>query len=373
MNVVIKKGTWLLVALLAACSITAVLMNPARAEALEFNDVVASTPHKDDIEWLALEGISTGFDDKTFRPYADVARCDMAAFLYRLVGEPYYQVSDEDLSKFSDVDKRTPHYKEICWLAAEGISEGFLAPNGSRYFSPYASIARCDMAAFLQRIGDLLYAEVSGSGRSFSDVSSSTSHSSSIAWLAKAKVTTGFEDGTFRPYETIKRCDMAAFLHRTDGILPAGGFYNAILGKHVGVFEKVQGINMDDRHCLGGRVNPFAINIKSYNPVGNSITADLTFTVHNHMDPINTVEGCEGDSVYTAKDVIIVLDKYGRDQTVYKKEDVNGAADIEVRLQISRDLSTARVIVEDSWFPHDGTYDWDTFADFYNIDLRSRS
>ena len=184
---------------------------------VSFSDVDSSTYHTEDIAWLASSGITTGFPDGTFRPMAEVARCDMAAFLYRLAGSPAYEVTEEDMAKFSDVDEGTPHLKEVCWLASEGISTGF--PDGT--FRPLASIARCDMAAFLQRLGDLMSVPEPGAGASFSDVDGSTPHAESIAWLSGAGITTGFPDGTFRPLDTIVRCDMAAFLHRLDGLIPA--------------------------------------------------------------------------------------------------------------------------------------------------------
>ena len=51
----------------------------------------------------------------------------------------------------------------------------------------------------------------------FSDVYESTEHHDDIMWLADTEISTGFPDGTFRPMDTVKRCDMAAFLYRLAG------------------------------------------------------------------------------------------------------------------------------------------------------------
>lgn len=59
----------------------------------DFWDVDSSTPHFSSIAWLSSAGISTGYPDGTFRPMADVVRQDMAAFIYRLCGEPEYTPS----------------------------------------------------------------------------------------------------------------------------------------------------------------------------------------------------------------------------------------------------------------------------------------
>lgn len=125
------------------------------SKAIDFNDVKQDTPHRDAILWLASEGISKGWKNPdgtyNFRPYAEIARCDMAAFLYRMAGEPKF---DESSVSFDDVSKGTAHRKEVLWLAASGVSEGWVKPGGSREFRPYAQIARCDMAAFLHRMAD---------------------------------------------------------------------------------------------------------------------------------------------------------------------------------------------------------------------------
>ena len=49
---------------------------------------------------------------------------------------------------------------------------------------------------------------------SFRDVTTKTAHRSEILTLRNWKITTGFQDGTFRPNATCKRGDMAAFLYR---------------------------------------------------------------------------------------------------------------------------------------------------------------
>jgi hypothetical protein len=49
-----------------------------------FSDVPVDHPFFWDIQWLAATGISTGYDDGTFRPDEPVSRQAMAAFLHRM-------------------------------------------------------------------------------------------------------------------------------------------------------------------------------------------------------------------------------------------------------------------------------------------------
>lgn len=95
---------------------------PASA-ASGFVDVPPGTAFADDIGWLAEEGISTGWTDDTFRPLSPVNRDAMAAFLHRLSGAPEH--SAPATSPFSDVTPETPFYREITWLASTGISTGW--------------------------------------------------------------------------------------------------------------------------------------------------------------------------------------------------------------------------------------------------------
>ncbi|WP_163146987.1 S-layer homology domain-containing protein [Bifidobacterium ramosum] len=178
-----------------------------------FADVTWSTPHVDDIEWLAGSGISSGYEDGTFHGMTSVYRQDMAAFLYRLAGSPAFDVSRVG-NPFSDVTPQTPHYKEILWLASTGISAGWDTPRGKE-FRGMASVKRQDMAAFLHRLADYQKAAPAlGTPVSFRDVTTKTPHAADIAWLARTGVTAGWPDGTYRGMNAVVRQDMAAFLHR---------------------------------------------------------------------------------------------------------------------------------------------------------------
>ncbi len=184
--------------------------------AWSFKDVDSSVAHSGDINWLASAGVSVGWTEsdgsRSFRPYLYVARADMAAFLYRLAGSPDY--AEPAVSPFKDVSSSTAHYKEICWLASTGISQGWSTADGKE-FRPYATVARCDMAAFLYRLaGSPTYI---ASGSPFLDCGSSTPHYSEVCWLASTGVSGGWNVSggkEFRSYNKVARADMAAFLHR---------------------------------------------------------------------------------------------------------------------------------------------------------------
>ena len=195
-------------------------------------DVNEKTDHKEDIDWLVEKGITKGFPDGTYRPYSEITRCDMAAFLRRFAAASgktdaaTWTPSEEDWNRFSDVSKGTDHAEDILWLAHTKITFGF--KDGS--FKPYANITRCDMAAFLNRIynkiqydadiqeniNNVLVSPASDMPiTNFTDVDTKTDHYFDIQCIAAMNITTGYPDGSFRPYNSVVRCDMAAFLHKT--------------------------------------------------------------------------------------------------------------------------------------------------------------
>lgn len=190
-----------------------------------FPDVSATTPHAEDITWLAENGISAGFPDGTFRGGDAVTRQDMAAFLRRLARLMGDESAAEDKAytcSFKDVTDTTPHADDIAWLAETGISTGY--PDNT--FRGMAAVCRQDMAAFLRR---LAAREGVGGAKGwdgepggFPDVGATADHAADIAWLAATSVSTGYPDGTFRGMAAVARQDMAAFLHRLNK-LPQDG------------------------------------------------------------------------------------------------------------------------------------------------------
>jgi hypothetical protein len=94
---------------------------------------------------MAATGFTSGFPDGTFKPDNPVTRQAMAAFLYRLADQPAF--TPPGTPTFNDVGPGHPFRKEIEWMAAVGLANGF--PDGG--FHPGDSISRQATAAFLFR------------------------------------------------------------------------------------------------------------------------------------------------------------------------------------------------------------------------------
>lgn len=165
-----------------------------------------------DIEWLASTGVTRGCNppvNDRFCPDEIVARGEMAAFLRRLLGLPAGpggRFADTSTSVFVD---------DIDRIAAAGITRGCNPPVNDR-FCPDDPITREQMAAFLVRAFALPAAGASpfidDDGSPFEDA---------ITRLGASGLTRGCNppvDDRFCPTDPVTRAQMAAFLHRSEGL-----------------------------------------------------------------------------------------------------------------------------------------------------------
>lgn len=161
---------------------------------------------ENDIEWLALTGITKGCGTRLFCPKQHVTRGQMAAFLTRALDLPATTVdffTDDETSIFEDAINR---------LAASGITKGC----GPAAYCPEDTVTRGQMAAFLVR--GLGYTD-NGGGDLFTDDDTSI-FENDIDRLATAGVTKGCNppaNTQFCPNDRVTREQMAAFLRRALG------------------------------------------------------------------------------------------------------------------------------------------------------------
>ncbi|HET7414671.1 MAG TPA: S-layer homology domain-containing protein [Arthrobacter sp.] len=178
-----------------------------------FKDVNGDTKFQQQILWAYNNDITNGYDDGTFRPYDPINRDAMAAFLYRLAGEPRY--NPPNTSPFTDYRPGDKFYKEIAWLEETGITNGWKVGRNKYEYRPLEPINRDAMAAFLYRMaGKPAYTPPRNSP--FKDYGPGDKFYKEVAWLENTGITTGWPDGTYRPVEPINRDAMVTFLWRFD-------------------------------------------------------------------------------------------------------------------------------------------------------------
>lgn len=124
---------------------------------------------------------------------------------------------------FTDVPAGAAFFHEITWLGNSGISTGY--PDGS--FRPLAPVRRDQMAAFLFRKAGSPAWFIPPAASPFRDLAPGDAFYREITWLASQRITTGYDDGTFRPGTPVSREAMAAFLYRYATTLAGAPAYPA--------------------------------------------------------------------------------------------------------------------------------------------------
>lgn len=173
-----------------------------------YKDVARTDADYDAIAWLNHRDIDHGYPDGTFRPKAATDRASMASWLYHAAGSPQY--TEPAKSRFTDVKPGDRYYKEINWVADQGLNG-----TASGTFRPRDKVTRAETAAFLYR--------AAGSPEyraplkpTFSDVKPGAPSYKEISWLTEKGIATGYPDGTFRASGSVDRGSMAEIFYRAD-------------------------------------------------------------------------------------------------------------------------------------------------------------
>lgn len=106
------------VVIIATIVVSALVLVPATVFAVSsFTDVPPGHPFHDQITWTADAGISTGYQDGTFRPNDPVTRQAMAAFMQR----SYNLQNGADLFGATSVTNSNPHTSPIWGNVSGGL------------------------------------------------------------------------------------------------------------------------------------------------------------------------------------------------------------------------------------------------------------
>ncbi len=112
-----------------------------------FSDVSstgACAPYYTAILWAAEQGITTGFNDGTFKPHQTVTRAEFVTFLWRYYGKP---AASTAANPFVDVSNNSVFCPAILWAYGAGITTGY----DSTHFRPNQTCSRWQVVMFLYR------------------------------------------------------------------------------------------------------------------------------------------------------------------------------------------------------------------------------
>ena len=183
-----------------------------------------------DINCLAHYGIAAGKTADMFDPNSNVTRSQMALFLSRAAGVMGVDLMGGDMMvDFGDIDE----LGEDRQAAIESLaSNGIMAGRSDMAFAPHADITRAEMAVALVNLVDMSSDAVSKDAMTglfvlgasnaqpndtFTDAYTMTSQpvNNAISVAYELEIATGYDDGTFRPNDSVARKNMASFIART--------------------------------------------------------------------------------------------------------------------------------------------------------------
>ena len=175
-----------------------------------FVDVSESSVYYDAILWAYYhepQQITGGYTATEFRPGNPCTRGQVVTFLWRAAGCPE---PTGDTSMFKDASSiASPYRKAVAWAVENGITTGFA--DGT--FRPNESVTRAQFVTFLWRYENR--PATSGSIAGFTDAASiSGPYQQAVAWAVEKGITTGYNDGTFRPNATCTRWAVVLFMYR---------------------------------------------------------------------------------------------------------------------------------------------------------------
>lgn len=192
-----KVFSLLLVFLLTISSM--LYATPTSAEQV-FTDVSPKHSNYQDIAFLLDKGIISA-DKKIYGVKDIVTREEVAVMVAKAVGLDGTQRA----TKFKDVPKSHKNSGYIQSAVEAGIINGYT--DGT--FKPTTKVTRGHMAAFIARAFDL-----PNGTKTFKDVKKGHTAYEAVSQLAAANITTGYEDGTFKPANNLTRAHISAFLAR---------------------------------------------------------------------------------------------------------------------------------------------------------------
>ncbi|MDM5246450.1 S-layer homology domain-containing protein [Lysinibacillus sp. G4S2] len=205
-----KKHTLFQGAMVAALTTSAIVIVPTAQAAEKFTDVDYTKEYGAAVKDLAARGIIKGYADGTFKPFADVTRGQAARIVAGLLGLDTKNVVDPN---FKDVKQSDEFYGAIAALENAGITSGLA--DGS--FGVNQAITREQLAQMLTAAYHL---ETEGVGQTlpFKDIVKYSDAYYAVAPLFENNITKGITPTTFGVKETVKRSQLALFIHRIEAM-----------------------------------------------------------------------------------------------------------------------------------------------------------
>ncbi len=144
-----------------------------------------------------------GYGDGSFKPDGNITRAEISAIVTRLISD---KTPVGFVSSFEDVVPGSWYYDSVSYLENAGIFD-YITDT----FSPDEYITRGELAKIIHSFTEVPDKEYANP---FGDISEEYIYYNEIISLANAKIINGYEDGSFRPENTITRAEAVTMINR---------------------------------------------------------------------------------------------------------------------------------------------------------------
>ena len=170
-----------------------------------FHDVNSSDYFYEPVLWAVENSVTAGVTPTRFAPNAPCTRGQTVAFLWRALGKPTPQKTE---NPFTDVAASAYYYTPVLWAVEKGVTYGISATQ----FGPEATVTRSQVVTFLWRAAGSPAAATSTNP--FTDVRASEYYYKAVLWAAEKGITAGVTPTSFAPNAPCTRAQIVSFLHR---------------------------------------------------------------------------------------------------------------------------------------------------------------
>lgn len=141
----------------------------------------------------------TGWDDFTYMVYTNYRGDKIPGDVKTFCGAPYQDITGESWCADS-----------VCIMWDEGIMKG----TELGFFSPNDCVTRGMLATILYRMANVSDAYSKSGCEYFPDIKTGSYCDEAIGWAYENSIILGYEDGTFKPNQSITRQEVATMLYR---------------------------------------------------------------------------------------------------------------------------------------------------------------
>ncbi|RRJ54973.1 S-layer protein [Paenibacillus oralis] len=168
---------------------------------------IDNTFNKDQIEYLAQQGVIEGVTETRFEPGLAITRAEFTTLIIRLMG---FKPVDYQ-NTFKDV-------KAEDWFAqfiAVGVANNVVSGMGAGVFVPNDHITREQASVILANVLKSMNASALSNGQEFVDQENISKWAEEkVKYLSQMEMVTGYEDRSFRPLNKLTRAEAAALIYR---------------------------------------------------------------------------------------------------------------------------------------------------------------